>query len=261
MPAPDGAQAVRRALQLLQGFGEAGSSASVTDLARRSGLTLSTTHRLLKVLAAEGFLTQDPDTARYQLGPAVIELGRLAYRRRALQRAEPELADLALRTGATADLALRWGAYAVIVSGGSVEHDQPGGLRRPLHSTALGKVLLAWSPDEERLDELGPLEPLTSRTITDPASLADELARVREQGYAVNDGESALGVRTIAVPVRDAAGRARFALALRSSPTAMPTARLGWFVDQATACAAALEVLLIPPAQRRAQSGRAAGSA
>ncbi|MFD0634980.1 IclR family transcriptional regulator C-terminal domain-containing protein [Catenulispora yoronensis] len=71
------------------------------------------------------------------------------------------------------------------------------------------------------------------------------------RGFALNEGESASGVRTIAVPVLDHTNRARFALALRSSPEAMASARLSWFVEQAAACATALEVLLLPPGQRR----------
>lgn len=254
-PAPrDGAQAAHRMLALLQSFADSPQDLAASDLARRTGLTLSTAHRLLKVLTSSGFLEQDPGTARYRLGPSLAELGRLAYHRRGLHRAEPELADLAARTGATADLAVRVGGHAVILAGGSLDREGGRGLRRPLHSTALGKVLLAWDPagagSHADLSGLA-LEALTSRTITDPQALWEELDRVRAAGFALNEGESASGVRTVAVPVLDSAGRARFALALRSSPEAMASSRLGWFAEQAAACASALEVLLIPPGERR----------
>lgn len=249
----DGAQAAHRMLALLQNFADSPQDLAASDLARRTGLTLSTAHRLLKVLTSSGFLEQDPGTARYRLGPSLAELGRLAYHRRGLHRAEPELADLAARTGATADLAVRVGGHAVILAGGSLDREGGRGLRRPLHSTALGKVLLAWDPaGAGRADLSGlALEALTSRTITDPQALREELDRVRAAGFALNEGESASGVRTVAVPVLDAAGQARFALALRSSPEAMASSRLGWFAEQAAACATALEVVLIPPGERR----------
>ncbi|WP_034261070.1 IclR family transcriptional regulator [Actinospica robiniae] len=246
----EGSQAVHRTLALLQCFTESPQDLGASDLARRTGLALSTAHRLLKVLTSSGFLEQDAHTARYRLGPTTAELGRLAFHRRGLHRAEPELADLANRTGATADLAVRVGEHAVILAGGSLDRDGTRGLRRPVHSTALGKVLLAWGGGEADLETL-PMPPLTHRTITDPQDLRDELSRVRAAGFALNEGESASGVRTVAVPVLDAHGRARFALALRSSPEAMASERLAWFAEQAAACASALEVLLLAPTERR----------
>ncbi|MBS2535773.1 IclR family transcriptional regulator [Catenulispora sp. NF23] len=245
----EGAQSVHRTLALLQCFADSPQDLTGSDLARRTGLALSTAHRLLKVLTNAGILEQDPATARYRLGPSLAELGRLAYHRRGLHRAEPELAELAAHTGATADLATRVGGHAVILAGGSLDRDGARGLRRPLHSTALGKVLLAWG-DNADLTAL-PLEQLTRRTITDPQHLREELERVRTAGFALNEGESTTGVRTIAVPVLDHTDQARFAVALRSSPEAMASARLAWFVEQAAACATALEVLLLPPGQRR----------
>jgi DNA-binding IclR family transcriptional regulator len=77
------------------------------------------------------------------------------------------------------------------------------------------------------------------------------LARVRNNAYALNDGESAYGVRTLAVPVLDGAGHARFALAVRATPEVITEARTEWFLVQARSCARALEVLLLSPAERR----------
>ncbi|MGW1102305.1 IclR family transcriptional regulator [Streptomyces sp. NPDC002540] len=207
-------------------------------------------HRLARTLVGAGFLEQDARTSRYRLGPAVTELGRLSYHQRGLHLAAPELADLAERTGATADLALRSGPHAVIVAGGSVTPRT--GLRRPLHSTALGKVLLAWArPGEGGPSSLPPLPAFTDRTIVEPAALEAELAKVRSDRYALNDGESAYGVRTLAVPVLDGSGYARFALAVRATPSVITDARTEWFLSQARSCARALEILLLSPAERR----------
>jgi DNA-binding IclR family transcriptional regulator len=124
-------------------------------------------------------------------------------------------------------------------------------MRRPLHSTALGKVLLAWErPGAAEIAGLGPLRPLTSRTIVDPRRLAAELADVRKLGYAMNDGESAVGVRSVAVPVLDRAGRVRFALAVRATPEVITEARIPWMLAQARSCAAALQVHLLFPDDR-----------
>ncbi|RAJ34665.1 IclR family transcriptional regulator [Kitasatospora sp. SolWspMP-SS2h] len=246
---PPGAQAVHRALGLLHCFHDNGPDLSASELARRMGLSVSTAHRLARTLVATGFLDQDERTARYRLGPAVAELGQLSFHQRGLHLAGPELAELARRTGATADLAIRSGPHAVILVGGSVLPSTGLGLRRPLHSTALGKVLLAWpSPAETPLR--GPLPAYTPRTLTDPAALDAELARTRERGHALNDGESATGVRTLAVPVLDRAGTARFALAVRSTPAHLPDEALPRTLAHAHACARALAVLLLPPDQR-----------
>ncbi|KJY39567.1 IclR family transcriptional regulator [Streptomyces sp. NRRL S-495] len=248
---PAGAQAVQRALGLLHCFHDNGPDLSASDLARRMGLSVSTAHRLARTLVSAAFLEQDEHTARYRLGPAVAELGQLSFHQRGLHLAAPELDLLSRRTGAAADLAIRSGPHAVILVGASVRPDTGLGLRRPLHSTALGKVLLAWPrPGDAGVATLGPLAPFTDRTITAPERLAEELAKVRAAGHALNDGESETGVRTVAVPVLDGAGQARFALAVRSTPVHLTDERLDWFLDHARACAGALAVLLLPPDQR-----------
>ncbi|MEV5707189.1 IclR family transcriptional regulator [Actinoallomurus sp. NPDC052274] len=247
-----GAQAVHRALNVLECFRDNAQSISASDIARRLGLSSSTAHRLAQALAEAGFLERDLLTARYRLGPSVLELGLLSYHQRGLHQVLPELDHLSELTGATVDLAIRSGRHAVLVAGGTVRRSSTGvGLRRPLYSTALGKVLLAWArPGEDDLSDVGPLRALTDRTIVDPARLRAEIDRVRARGYALNDGESAEGVRTVAVPLLDRTGYVRFALAVRSTPEVIGDARIPWLLTRARACVRALEVLLLTPAER-----------
>ncbi|MDX6741515.1 IclR family transcriptional regulator [Actinocorallia sp. A-T 12471] len=242
-------QSVDRALAVLRAFRDGGPTLGISELSRRLELSTSTAHRLARSLVTAGFLEQDAAGARYRLGPTVAELGQLGFHQRGLHRAGPELAALGRATSTTVDLAMHSEREALILVGDSVRPDTGLGLRRPLHSTALGKVLLAWSPPSD-LDDLGPLPAMTDRTIVDPAELREELAQVREDGYAVNDGESQDGVRTLAVPVLDRAGHARYALAVRSTPAVITTARLAWFVTRAHACARALEIVLLSPEER-----------
>jgi DNA-binding IclR family transcriptional regulator len=252
MPQPQaGARAVDRALDVLSSFRDDEPLLSASDIARRTRLPVSTAHRLARTLLAAGFLELDEETVRYRLGSAVIELGLLAYNERGLPRVVPELGHLSRVTRATADLAIRRGDHAVIVARGSSRPEYVVGMRRPLHSTALGKVLLAWErPGAAEIAGLGPLRPLTSRTIIDPRRLAAELADVRKLGYAMNDGESAVGVRSVAVPILDRAGRVRFALAVRATPEVITEARIPWMLAQARSCAAALQVHLLFPDDR-----------
>lgn len=248
--APGGAQAVQRALDVLHCFHDNGPDLSASDLARRLSLSVSTAHRLARTLLGAEFLEQDARTSRYRLGPAVTELGLLLLpsarpasggpragrsRRPHGRHRRPRPAQRTVR----GDRRGRFG-------------DPKVGLRRPLHSTALGKVLLAWAtPGEGGPSSLPPLPAFTDRTIVEPAALDAELARVRSAGYAVNDGESAHGVRTLAVPVLDGAGHARFALAVRGTPSVITEARTDGFLAQARSCARALEVLLLSPGERR----------
>jgi DNA-binding IclR family transcriptional regulator len=249
----NGTQAVLRALSVLHCFRDNGPALSASDIGRRLGLSSSTAHRLTQTLAGMGFLAQDTGNARYRLGPSITELGLLSYHQHGLHRATPELDHLARITGATADLAIRSSNHAVLLAGGSVQRNDTGiGLRRPLHSTALGKVLLAWArPGDDDLSELGPLRTLTDRTIADLPRLRAEIDKVRATGYAINDGESAEGIRTLAVPLLDRNGHIRFALAVRSTPEVMTDVRIPWFLTHAQACAQALEVLLLSPEERR----------
>ncbi|MGH4028637.1 IclR family transcriptional regulator [Actinomycetota bacterium Odt1-20B] len=238
--APAGSQAVQRALDVLHSFHDNGPDLSASELARRLGLSTSTAHRLARTLVSAGFLEQDARTARYRLGPTVTELGRLSYHQRGLHLAAPELADLAERTRAAAELALRSGPHAVIVAGGPVTPEV--GLRRPLRSTALGKILLAWPRPGD-----GDAAP-----VAEPGALEAELDDIRTEGHAHAVGESTPETRTLAVPVLDRSGHARFALAVRAAPELLTDANTPWFLAQARACARALEVLLLPPAERRA---------
>jgi DNA-binding IclR family transcriptional regulator len=248
---PAGARAVERALDVLASFSDDEPLLSASDIARRTGLPVSTAHRLARTLLAARFLELDEETVRYRLGSAVIELGLLAYNERGLPRVVPELVHLSRVTQATADLSIRSGDHAIIVARGSSRPDYAVGMRRPLHSTALGKVLLAWErPSAEQIAGLGPFRPLTRKTIIDPQRLAAELAGVRKLGYAMNDGESAVGVRTVAIPILDRTGRVRFALAVRATPEVITDAKIPWMLTQARSCAEALQVHLLYPDDR-----------
>lgn len=252
---PTGARAVERALDVLRCFGDDSAVLSASDLARRLGLSTSTAHRLARTLLGAGFLELDQGGPRYRLGPSVVDLGLRAYNYLGLPKVVPELGHLSRVTRATVDLAIRSADYAVIVAGSS-RPEYVVGLHRPLHSTALGKVLLAWErPSAADIAALGPLRPLTAKTIVDAADLAAELASVRKVGYAINDGESVAGIRTVAVPILDRSERVRFALAVRATPEIIPASTIPLVIAQARACVAALQVHLLCPEERPASVG------
>jgi IclR family acetate operon transcriptional repressor len=198
-------QSVHRALLLLELLAHAGGRLPVSELAHRSGLSLGTTHRLLATLAVRGYVRQDPDR-RYALGTSLLPLGDAATRLLG-SWALPFLSQLAEECGETVNLAVLDDDHVTYVAQAPGRHRMrmftEVGRRVLPHSTAVGKVLLAWH-DEERLRRivarLG-LPQRTPRTLTSLAALTSELARVRERGWAVDDEEEEPGVRCLAVAV------------------------------------------------------------
>lgn len=245
---PAGAQAVVRALRVLHCFRDHGPELGATDIARILDLRTSTAHRLVRTLAAEGFLEQAPGTARYRLGASVAELGQVLYRQRGLHQAEPLLASLAEVTRTSPGLAVHSGRRAVVVVGGPADPESGLGVSIPLHASAMGKVLVAWNPDFDVAD-LGELPALTPRTITDPRRLRAELERVRERGYALNDEELALGKRTVAVPLADEYGQVQMALALRADTEGLPLERVPELAEIGREYALAFQRVLLRPAR------------
>lgn len=211
-----GRSVTSRVLAVLAAFDAQRSVLGVTDIARRSGLAVSTAHRLVAELEEWGALARRPD-GRYEVGRRLWQLGLLAPVHRELRDvALPHMQDVLAATGENVHLAVRddmqalyverlHGARAVPVVSGS-------GVRLPLHATGVGKVLLADAPTAVVARVLADLAPVTPYTVTDPERLRAQLAEVRRRGFARTSEEMTLGTVSIAVPVRDAAGRARAAL-------------------------------------------------
>jgi DNA-binding IclR family transcriptional regulator len=208
-PADSGgaATAAGRVLAVLAAFGPAHSSLTLSEISRRSGLSLTTTHRLVGELQRWGGLERDAD-GRYAIGLRLLELGALAPHGLQLRElAMPYLDDLHQATPANIHLAVRDGHDVVYVESlrarGAVPVLSRLGGRWPLHATGTGQVLLAFA-DRALQDELlaEPLVRFTPHTITDVAQLRRTLAEVRRTGVAVADNQLTAGALAVAVPVR-----------------------------------------------------------
>ncbi|CAN5175034.1 allantoin degradation transcriptional regulator AllR [soil metagenome] len=202
-------QSVDRALLLLELLAQAGGRLPISDLAARSGLPIGTVHRLLASLAGRGYVRQDPDR-RYALGTSLLPLGDAATQL-LTGWAQPFLVELAAQSGETSNLAVLEDDHVVYVAQAPGRHRMrmftEVGRRALPHSTAMGKVLLAWQDEDHVRRVLGRLglPGRTERTITTAAGFTHELARVRERGWADDDEEEETGVRCVAVPVSDGA--------------------------------------------------------
>lgn len=223
-----GAQAIERALAVLLCFEGDPDELGATDVARRTGLSTSTAHRVLRALRRGGMLAQNPGTGAYQLGPRAVALGRLAGERLGFTAAMPQLRHLANVTGAAVSLGVREGGESLIVA--QVPSPKPGGIevavgmRNPAHACALGKALIAF---DSSVMPPGPrLLPVTEHTITDAGVLGRDLARVRERGWSLNDEELVLGIKSVGAPVFDASGQVSAAIGIAVPSEQLPAGEL-----------------------------------
>ncbi|MEU7745976.1 IclR family transcriptional regulator [Nonomuraea sp. NPDC049158] len=193
-----------KVLAILGAFDSGHPQLTLTDLARRSGVPLSTVHRLVGELEEWQALSRAPD-GRLRIGLRLWELGQLAPAK--LQDlAHPWLQELFASTGENVHLAVRDGLEVLYVDKVAGRRAVPivsrTGGRLPMHPTGVGKALLAYEPEwfvRSYLDRV--LERPTPHTITEPGRLARELATVRGQGYALTYEEMTLGSCSAAAPV------------------------------------------------------------
>jgi IclR family KDG regulon transcriptional repressor len=201
---------VRKALELLCAFRLDNPKCGLTALAQAVGIPKSTAHNLLKTLQLYDFVRQDADTKRYQLGPRVHELGFLFSKGSDLiPKAAPFLRRLAQQTKETVKLGVLSNGQMLVVFAIESPHQLHTrgdvGRRWCLHSSGLGKAILAALPIEEALDLMGQEGMLrfTNRTITDIRTLEANLREAHVRGYAMDWEENEPGVRCLASGVRD----------------------------------------------------------
>ena len=183
--------------------------------------------RLVATLAQYGYAEKDEVTRRYHLGPQVVGLSRKVLARLPLREAaKPYLRQLMERTGECAHLAVPAQGKALyidqVASPATLRVNAEVGTMNPLHCTALGKALLAFS----NVDLPSTLERFTPRTIKSKRALQEHLEEVRRIGYAVDDEEFDPGVRCIAVPVFDFRGKAIGAIGISGPSTRITPERL-----------------------------------
>lgn len=207
-PATRRVAAVERAVRVLDALAEAGGELGVNELARRGGMNASTASRLLATLAASGLVERLDASGRYRLGLRLVQLGHVALARLDLREAaRPHLEALVDETGETATLSVPGDPDAITVdfvqSPASVQSVARVGRPSVAHATAVGKVALAFGGGQLPRP---PLRAFTTRTITDPERLAEEVAGVCERGWAQAAGEREEDLNAIAAPVRGPAG-------------------------------------------------------
>jgi len=212
MPTTERMTAAQRVLAVLEAFDQDHLMLTLSEISRRVGLSLSTTHRLVGELRDWGALERSSD-GRYAIGMRILELGSLEPQGMRLRDvALPFLGDLQAATDANVHLAVRDGHDVVYVESlrarnGARVLSRLGG-RWPLHATGTGLILLAFAPSEFREEVLAsPLQRFTPSTVTDPEELRRMLAEVRRTGVAYVKDSITTDASAVAVPVRGARDR------------------------------------------------------
>jgi IclR family KDG regulon transcriptional repressor len=205
---------VDRALVILEYLGTQSKEVGVRELGQAIGLSKSSVHRILQTLRARGFVKWNPDNARYSLGIKAFEVGCGILRSmEAHTVAKPVLEQLAVALGETVFLGVLDDTELVYIE--KVDGRRPVkmyadiGARRPMHSTGIGKALLAHL-DRAEIDRIIASKPLaryTKNTLTDPEALRQELERVRRQGYAEDNEETEEGLYCVGAPLFNYSGR------------------------------------------------------
>lgn len=205
---PGGIQSIRRACEVLETVARSPDGIGLADLSRTLGLHTSTTFHIAKTLLTLGYLRQIEQSRFYRIGRPLFALASAALDDvEMISAARPVLAELANATGETSYFGVMSGEKLVVLA----KHDGSGSIRindrignvRPLHCTALGKVMLAaFGPEQfEAFLRETELPVFTSKTIKTVLQLRREIAEVRRSGIAFDDGEVSEELRCAAVPV------------------------------------------------------------
>lgn len=209
--------AFAKGLKVLECFGAEHPRLAIADVSALTGYDRATARRSLLTLHELGYA--DYDGKFFSLTPRVLRLGMGAFTALELpQIVQPWLDQLSEQIGQSCSVSILDETEIVYVARAAQRRVMSIGLmpgsRLPAHCTSMGRVLLASLPEAQAraLIDASDLAPRTVNSRTDPAEIIAEIGRVRAQGYAVVDQEVEIGLRSIAVPIFDSAGRTVLAL-------------------------------------------------
>lgn len=226
-PKPQVSQTLMRGLDIIETVAQ--GKASITDIAEQTGMTYSTTHRILSALQQRHYITRDHDNG-YRLGRKVLELGYKAYSQIDLTRlAYPLLTQLAKATADTVHLGYAEGDSVIylekVASRRAVEISSRIGGSKPLISTGIGKALLLDQDDTA----WGSLYDRQAHVLRDPITKSDWLDMMRHYaklGYSFDLGEDESSIRCVAAPIHDSSGKVIAAISVSSTVQHMAPERM-----------------------------------
>jgi DNA-binding IclR family transcriptional regulator len=213
-----------RALSILELLAKSRVGLALPELVEQSGFPRSSVHYLLVTLERRGYVQRNERTSRYLFGVNLVDLANSALSGLSLrQQVAPFLSSLVRRTGMTVHMAILKDKEAVIVAKHSpIDGTRVAtwvGKRMDVHCTGLGKALIAYL-DEPQLESIlreHGLPRHNENTISSAKKLREELSRVVQNGFSVDDEEDELGLSCIGAPVFNASGRAIAAVSLSAT--------------------------------------------
>jgi IclR family acetate operon transcriptional repressor len=236
-----GTSSLERALILLKVIEQTSGGMTNAEISRHLKIPATTCSYIARRLEREGYLIKDAQSGRYKIGLTVVALAHGALREVGIRTvAEPALYKLTTRTGLSGGIGVLERGQVLLVDRVEgprfvnraleaahraapyrLRAQRDIGRKLPLHSTALGKVLLAYLPRQQALDLIAgkELARSTAKTVTSKARLLAELDQVRKHGYAMADGESYSDLRSLSVPVLGSDGTVQAALSVNGSPS------------------------------------------
>jgi DNA-binding IclR family transcriptional regulator len=238
---------VRRAITILEYLAEAEKPKELAAISHDLALNKSTVYRFLSTLEEVGYVRQESDTGRYSIGARVAWLAAKFLNTLDLRKlARSTLEELSQESGETIHLGILDQDEVVYIDKiegrQAVQVASRVGSRMPVHSTALGKVMLADLPESQwqrYVSEIG-LTPYTPHTIVAPEAFFEHLRQVREQNYGVDAVENEEGIRCIAAPIRDHTGKTIAALSISGWTVTMTPEKVERLVPLAQKAALAI---------------------
>jgi DNA-binding IclR family transcriptional regulator len=240
MPATESspATAVERALNILEAAAQRREGLTNSEISRKLGIPKSSASYILRTLERRGYLRRDAETGRYRLGLKILSLGGDA-------QGNLDIADVALPFMRALVEKFRLTVHLAVLDQGEAVYiekvEAPGffkvntwvGRRMFLHSTSVGKCLMAWLPkqDVETVVRQQGLKKRTPKTITTVSKLLAELEHVKQAGYAVDDEENSLGARCLGAPIFDAMGNVTAAIGASGTLTQMDEANMPKIIE------------------------------
>jgi DNA-binding IclR family transcriptional regulator len=232
------ATAVERALNILESTAQRRQGLTNSEISRKLGIPKSSASYILRTLERRGYLRRDAETGRYRLGLKILSLGGDA-------QGNLDIADVALPFMRALVEKFRLTVHLAVLDQGEAVYiekvEAPGffkvntwvGRRMFLHSTSVGKCLMAWLPkqDVETVVRQQGLKKRTPKTITTVTKLLAELEHVKQTGYAVDDEENSLGARCLGTPIFDALGNVTAAIGASGTLTQMDEANMPKIIE------------------------------
>ena len=210
----------------------------VTEISKAVGMLPSKISRMLRTLEAEGFFEKNLETGKYRLGLAFFELGMVCALNFPLRKIiRPHIEQMARELNFTASCAILKNSKVVVID--RVQNLNIDlltyriGLNLPIHSTSIGKVLLAYLPEKEqdRILKSINLVKFTDATIVDRKAIKENLKLIRQRGYAADEGETHEDLNCMAAPIRNGTGDVIAAINIMDERTRTSAEKLFQFAE------------------------------